>query len=463
VSDKGVSVKLNADESGFVKAVKNSEESLEDLQKGLDDLTKDGADNVDKLEEKFSDTIKSVKDLGDASESSLRKTKRGADDAGDGMQDLKREANSTAKEAAASFDGSAESIVDAFQEVAAQAFEGFGPAGAIAGLAAAAGIGLAMSAFSDFQEQQKRMAELAAELGEQYIESGHVGADAIQNIVDKLKEMATTSDESAISLRDVEYAAKNIEEQFGELAQAYAGGQEDLADYIQKLKDKEQAEKDAAENANETEGRYFGEKKSRYEETINSLEEVQEAQEKAAESERLANEAGLPALQAKAEAIAGINAAYDNTVNSITDYVDAESGILDVDAYLAAIEARRQALVDYQNNLVAANLTDEQKSALNAMGQEAAAVWLEAYVSPNTTDDQKRKLSASLTEASKEASGAAKSTLDKEFSDGVTTKLNLDTSDAIAKADSDIRNWAPDEKALTLRLNIVDRYGQPIP
>jgi hypothetical protein len=463
VSEKGISIKLAGDESDFVKSVKRGEESLEDLQKTLDDVSDDGAKSVEKLDDKFSDTIKTVKDLGDASESSLRKTKRGADDAGDGIKDLKQEANSTAKEAAASFDGSAESIIDAFQEVSAQAFAGFGPAGAIAGLAAAAGIGIAMSAFEAFQEEQKKTAERIAALGEQFIDSGHTGADAIQNIVDKLKELATTTEDGALKLSDIEKQSKKIDERFSDLAQAYAGGAQDLEKFIEKLKE----ERKAYDESNDATDRYTnkikGAKLAVYDETIGKLQQVQDETLAAQEIERQAAESGMDALQAKADAISGINDAYDDTVNSITDYVDAESGILDVDAYLAAIEARRQALVDYQNNLVAANLTDEQKSALNAMGQEAAAVWLEAYVSPNTTDDQKRRLSASLTEASKEASGAAKITLDKEFGDGVTTKLKLDTSDAIAKADSDIRNWAPDEKALTLRLNIVDRYGQPIP
>ena len=462
MSDKGISIKLAGDESDFVKSVKRGEESLEDLQKTLDDVSDDGAKSVEKLDDKFSDTIKTVKDLGDASESSLRKVRQGTSKAQDGVSEFKDEAKQTAKESAASFDGSAQSIIDAFQEVAANAFIGFGAAGAAAGMAAAAGIGFAVSMFEMLNEQNQKANERATELGTQFIESGHIGEDAIQGIVDKLKEMATTSEDGADKLTAIEYAAGKIEEQFAELANAYAGGSEDLAKYIQKLKDKEAAEKAANDEA-ETTGRHFGERKSDYDDVISKLEGVKQTTDKAAEAERLWLEAGGPALQAKADAIGLINGAYDDTVNSITDYVDAESGILDVDAYLAAIEARRQALVDYQNNLVAANLTDEQKSALNAMGQEAAAVWLDAYVSPSTTDDQKRKLSASLTEASKEASGAAMGTLNKEFATGVETKLKLDTSDAIAKASSDLRNWTPDEKTLRLRLDIVDRYGQRIP
>lgn len=463
MSDKGISIKLAGDSSEFVKSVKKGEDALDDLSKGLDDIADDGVDSVEKLDDKFSDTIKSVKDLGDASESSLRKTKRGADDAGDGMKDLKQEANSTAKEAAASFDGSASSIIDAFQEVSAQAFAGFGPAGAIAGLAAAAGIGMAVSAFEALQEEQQKAKEATAELAGEFIKTGEGSAERLQLVVDKLTEMATVTDGSVKSLNEIRTAAEKLGVPFEDLARAYAGGLDDLDAQIDKLKERRDAEIEAVEMEGEAGARARGRIAQRYNEQVEGLEKVQEATAEAQELEQAWIDSGAERLQLKVDAIDSINSAYDDTVNSIRDYVDAESGILDVEAYLAAIEARRQALVDYQNNLVAANLTDEQKSALNAMGQEAAAVWLEAYVSPNTTDDQKRRLSASLTEASKEASGAAKTTLDKEFGDGVTTKLNLDTSDAIAKADADIRNWAPDEKALTMRLNIVDRYGQPIP
>lgn len=463
MSDKGVSVKLNADESGFVKAVKNSEESLEDLQKGLDDLTKDGADNVEKLEEKFSDTIRTVKDLGDASESSLRKAKRGTDDASDGMRELKDESNSTAKEAAASFDGSAESIIDAFQEVSAQAFAGFGPAGAIAGLAAAAGIGIAVSAFEALQEEQQKAKEAASELADEFISAGKTGSERLQIVVDQLTEMATATDDTVVSLADIQKAAEKLGVPFKDLAVAYAGGIKDIDKQIDKLEELRQAEVEAIDIVGAAGDKARGLVARRYNDQIEGLEKVRTATESALQMEEDYYAAGVPLLQAKTDAIAGINDAYDDTVNSVLDYVDAESGVLDVDAYLAAIEARRQALVDYQKNLVEANLTDEQKAALNNMGQEAAAAFLEAYVSPNTTDDQKRRLAASLSEASKEASGVAMSQIDKAFEGGVETKLKLDTSDAIARASADLRNWTPDEKTLRLRLDIVDRYGQPIP
>lgn len=81
-----------------------------------------------------------------------REVEDGTRRASEGMDEFRDEANSTAREAAASFDGSADSIGDMFQEVAANAFAGFGPAGAAAGLAIAAGMGIALAALNKVSE-----------------------------------------------------------------------------------------------------------------------------------------------------------------------------------------------------------------------------------------------------------------------------------------------------------------------
>lgn len=80
----------------------------------------------------------------------------------EGLSEFRDESGSTAREAAASFDGSAESIGEVFQEVAANAFAGFGPAGAIAGVAAAAGLGIALSKLTEISEATNEAAEEGA-------------------------------------------------------------------------------------------------------------------------------------------------------------------------------------------------------------------------------------------------------------------------------------------------------------
>ncbi|MDO5876497.1 hypothetical protein FV140_14625 [Paenarthrobacter ureafaciens] len=142
-------VAKTADKSG-----KDVGEAYSDAAKKIDrDLTKALEDVEDKARN-------SGKSLGDS-------VKKGTDKAGEGMSELKDESASTAKEAAASF-GSIEDSADALQEVLANAFVGFGPAGMAAGIVAAVGIGLAVSALQEnadkINENKERMLDLAQTL-----------------------------------------------------------------------------------------------------------------------------------------------------------------------------------------------------------------------------------------------------------------------------------------------------------
>lgn len=189
-------IDLAANVAGFLKGTKNVEDALDDVADSLDDLARDTKDNADKaadsLEREFSDAFDKVKTesrqasrkMGDDFKDSTRK-------ASDGIEEFGDEANSTAREAAASFDGSAESIADAFQEVAANAFAGFGPAGAAAGLAAAAGIGLVINYLNQVadaaHESQERVASLSDELAE--VDGNAALLDWAQRLRDVLNEV----------------------------------------------------------------------------------------------------------------------------------------------------------------------------------------------------------------------------------------------------------------------------------
>lgn len=163
---------------GVIKPTEDAEKALKQL--GDTDAGTDAARDVDKLEDALRDAQRATDRTADAMDDVGDKGRRAFDKAKDGVDEFRDEANSTAREAAASFDGSAESIADAFQEVAANAFAGFGPAGAVAGLAAAAGIGLAAAGFESVQEAQEKAAELASEWADRFVESGKRVATSAQ-------------------------------------------------------------------------------------------------------------------------------------------------------------------------------------------------------------------------------------------------------------------------------------------
>lgn len=109
-------------------------------------------DAIDDMGDEADDTRKDLSKLGDAGDDIGDGVKRGAVKAEDGIKGIGEEAGQTARETAASFDGSVESIGDMFQELAANAFAGFGPAGLIAGAAVAFGMGQAISAITTANE-----------------------------------------------------------------------------------------------------------------------------------------------------------------------------------------------------------------------------------------------------------------------------------------------------------------------
>jgi len=163
---RGHEIGIAADTRDFERGVREGIiDPLEAATKGLDELaeaaedTGDGARGVDKLEKALKEaqrqsekTEKAVREVGDAGTVAGKDVKRGMDDAGEGLKDFKDEAEQSAREAAASFDGSMESIAEVGQEIAANAFSGFGPAGVGAGIAVASAAGVMIEEFNKITE-----------------------------------------------------------------------------------------------------------------------------------------------------------------------------------------------------------------------------------------------------------------------------------------------------------------------
>lgn len=170
-----IPITVDADADGASKIV----DAFDDIEDSLKDAGKTGDKAGKQIEDGMSDAARKIhrdltgalRDVADEAKTTGRtvgrEIKDGTDKAGEGFDDMKSEAASTAKETAASF-GSIEDAAGALQEVAANAFAAFGPAGLAAGLLAAAGIGLAMSALTDnaekINENKENMLGFAAEI-----------------------------------------------------------------------------------------------------------------------------------------------------------------------------------------------------------------------------------------------------------------------------------------------------------
>lgn len=151
------------------KGVGDLGDSSKDLGK-LGDSAKQAGREVEAGMEKAEKAVKSVASGGEAREldrffdkmgDSAKRAGRDVDDGMDkakaGVDDFKQESQQTARESAASFSGSFEDAADAVQETLANALSGFGPLGAAAGIAAAAGLGTLLSKINEAKEKVKEL------------------------------------------------------------------------------------------------------------------------------------------------------------------------------------------------------------------------------------------------------------------------------------------------------------------
>jgi hypothetical protein len=456
---KGIVINFLSDVRDFLRGTDDVEGALDDVAGSLEDVAKDGDKAAEKLSDSFRENIKEVsraaREAGDGIGSDLR---RGTKEAEGGMKDLKEESLSTAKESAASFDGSAQSITDAFQEVAANAFVGFGTAGVVAGLAAAGGMGLASAAIISAQEEAQKATDRVNEFGQAIIDSGYDSA-ALDNFQQSLRNIVGETEDAVVKISDLDSWTKKYagsKTKVEDLAMAYAGNADAIESVVGKLEDAIQKEKESEETTKA--GAEAAQKRiDAYQEQIDKIKGVQEETERAKEIEQDWLASGGAESLAKAEAIQGINDAYDEVVGSVTDFINAETGVLDVEAYLAAIDARSKALEDYQTNLAKSGLSTEQKDALNSMGVEAASAWLAGYQS--ATPEQQKRLKQSLTESAKDNSGVARKAIDDAFQKPVDAKVKAIADTESARIDLD--NLIKARTAI-IKVDFQDRNGKRV-
>lgn len=255
-------IEIVSDVSKVVADTAKLADNYDDVSDALKDLARDGEKAGEKIEKAFKDGVgdrleKSLEEAGDEAKKLERKAdsafdsisndarkagrdvgksqKEGFKEAGEGLSEFKDEANSTAKESAASFDGSAESIADVFQEVAANAFAGFGPAGAAAGLAVAVGMGIAITAMQDTAEKATAMKQRAVDMIDGIKEAGGDLAD--MDLADKIigwgREVIEDNwitfwaDESSTNFQEIAKHAKTMGINVSDAIRAAAGSAED--------------------------------------------------------------------------------------------------------------------------------------------------------------------------------------------------------------------------------------------
>jgi hypothetical protein len=217
------------------RELRDLDDNLERPSRGLGELGRDARDTARKVDDAFDSIAKSSRrNLRDKVDDDL-------DAAGRGLDEFKSEAASSGREAAASFGGGFDDITGFIQETAANAFSGFGALGAVAGTAAALGIGVITKVFDDSKERAEKAKEEIAGWVDAFVEGqGRIKESAIVGKLNELfgdperyKEIARQADEAGISV--VQYA------------RALSGDAEAAADVARKVRGMS-AELDAAQS-----------------------------------------------------------------------------------------------------------------------------------------------------------------------------------------------------------------------
>lgn len=435
-------------DDGFEKAGKAAKDFRKDSDKALDGVENAASSAAEELETKFKDAFETVKDgskgIGKDLETGIND---GLDGASEGITEFKEESADSAREAAASFSGSFDDVGDLIQEVAANAFRGFGPAGMAAGIAAAAGIGAAIGKLQEMADEAAEAKDAAIDLARELrtVNGNPKAIDWAGRLEDKLSEIADTKEwwepwqkEPVTALEELSDNAEKAGVSLKNMGAAYADiDSEQTEEFIKSL---------------EEQARFGGEAGDAAWQLAEELRGQQEELAAATEMQKGYDEvlSDLEAEQAAAEAVATMRDSIGESLTAAGESWEqyTENGKVNLAEYQAAIEQQFRAVEQYETNMSTASqdLSAEALQYVQNMGIEAAPL-LEAFV--NAPADQKGRLNEIWTE------------LGQTSTEGYDGSLEVDskTQEAIKKSNATAKNnpvefqWKFDASGLQNEVN----------
>lgn len=458
----GINIDADLGTRGFLKGTKDMEEALQDVSDELETTAKEGDKGLEKLSDKLAEAAKAAKKAGDDIQKGIGQgTKKGAAEAVDATEVVQKEAVANLSETVSSFDGTVSSFGDAIQGTLGGIIQDLSGMGLALGVAGAVGVGYLIKEFEKAELDAERMKERIASIADQLIETGDISLDFV---IDQMKQLATETEDGVTNLGDLAQIADAAGESLTALATAYAGDSKGLKELVEQKKAQLKVEKDTAKALKESNGEMDAgalAAQGKAQATQVYVEKLDAAAKAAAEAEKTEKqwlEAGGDEMLTKQAMIESINTAYDDAAGSVEDYVNEESGLFDVGAYLTAMQEREQALKDYQETLATSGLSNDAMDFLNEQGVEAASKMLEGYKS--ASPESKKELNRIWTEAAKEASGSVKTELDKviDKKKKATIVAEVDGAEARRQIDEITRN-----KTVKVTVDWRDRYGKAIP
>jgi hypothetical protein len=413
----GLTLDIAANSGDFIRATKDVDKALDGVADSLDDAARDGEQATERVEDSFRELARAAeRETKRAADDMSRNIDRGAAHASESMSEVKSEALANASETFSSFEGDAQSFADGIQGALGGLIVGLsGNLPAAAAVAAGAlGVGLISAALGQSEEQAEALRQKVSELTAEFIEAGPGGRRSADQFVEALRELATESDRGRANLVDMKIAAEDLGVPLDDIARAYLEGGEPLDQLIEKTEALLKAEerRTARPGGRRAENDLQEASINNLEDELRLYREQAQAIEAAQDAQLLYLETGVSEFEAKVSLIETVDQAYDDAAGSTDDFVNAETGLFDTDAYITAMQQREQALRDYQTTLTSSDLSTEAKAFLNEQGAEAAALMLAGYASAEPA--QRAELNRIWSEAGKSNSGTYVDTLTKE-------------------------------------------------
>lgn len=422
-----ISINFLANVRDFIRGTSSVEDSLHDVADSLDDVAADSQRAARKMADAQDDAARDIdrsnerleRSFRDLAEQQRKTSSQAGDELGDGMrrgtarasesvEEFSGEFKQNMAETFSSFRGDASDFAQIFQDTLGGLASGLSGVPAVAAVAAgAAGLGLVLGAIENGQAASEAWKQDVADLTQQFIDAGRRGPDALDAMVSKLQELASSTDSAGVGLSKLDDLTRRSGQSFEDVAQAYAGNTDALADLVKAGKERlEQLEREGAatdENNAKDRAAYAGtiDKANAQKDLNGYLEQASEKAQEAAKNAELYAQSGAAGMAAKAELIRNIDQSYDDAAGAVEDYVDAETGVFDVDKYISAMTEKAKALDGFKDNMQKAALTlsPDALQFLESQGTEAASQLVQSYL--QTTGEKQQQLNAVWSTAGK--------------------------------------------------------------
>jgi hypothetical protein len=479
----GVDVNIGADTRDFERSVKAGMQApVEDAQKALDDYVDAAGTGGEDLTRTFTGQQRATTELKqdidqlnrtirDGSGPAYRKAGAEVDTfkhkASEGFDEVKESARSNAIEVGASFTGGMDQAVGGLQGFVAEFLAGFGPAGVIAGVGAAALLGTVSQAMTDGQEAADAQKAAVADLANEYLDAGRTGRRTFDNVTGAIKAMATSTDgkDVILTLQDAFNKAQAAGADYQAVVQAIASGS---PAEISRAKAAVDRLTEAHKTADRAQTHYGDNAAGVASASTAASESIGKALDKAgkqardaARAEQLAAKAGISDLQLKNDLLNQLQGGYDDAAGSVDDYLNKEKTTLKVAPYIAAMEAKRDALIRYKDALAKADLSPSAKKFLESQGADAAAAMMSGYATASPA--QKKQLNEIWSTSGDTSADSYKSAVGKNLR-AWEPKPPLIPPPVVPAPDTSAleRFYAVQQPAIRVPVELVTRTGQRI-